>query len=141
MEYPGAAAQRLAPAALLASSAVNPTEAIADLTEISSQVEAAVLVGSDGAVLASTFPAEGADGLARAALALVDRAELVRPNGNAVVTQVRVSTAAGSVFVVREGEHLLAATTQPSPTVGLVLYDLRTCLRGLGEVGEGSAAG
>jgi len=128
------------PATLLASPAVNPTEAIADLTEISSQVEAAVLVGEDGAVLASTLPAEVADGLARAVLAMVARAERVRPSGGGAVTQVRASTMVGSVFVVREGERLLAATTEPSPTVGLVLYDLRTCLRALGQDEESSGA-
>jgi hypothetical protein len=35
--------------------------------------------------------------------------------------------------VVRDGDRLIAATTTPEPTVGLVFYDLKTCLRGLGE--------
>ena len=28
---------------------------------------------------------------------------------------------------------MIAATTVPEPTVGLVFYDLKTCLRALGE--------
>ena len=38
---------------------------------------------------------------------------------------------AGSVFVVRDGERLIAATTRPEPTVGLVFYDLKSCLRSI----------
>ena len=34
------------------------------------------------------------------------------------------------MFVVRDGSRLIAATTGPSPTVGLVFYDLKSCLRG-----------
>jgi hypothetical protein len=33
------------------------------------------------------------------------------------------------VFVVRSGGRTILATTRPDPTVGLVLYDLRSCLR------------
>ena len=132
-------AYRLAATTLLASAGVNPTEAIADLTEISSQVEAAALLDEDGTVLASTLPAEAANGLADAARAILAGAERVR-RGGAAVTGVRASTSAGSVFVVRDGERSIVATTQPSPTTGLVLYDLRTCLRALAGAGEDSGA-
>jgi hypothetical protein len=37
------------------------------------------------------------------------------------------------VFVVRDGSRRIAATTGPSPTVGLVFYDLKSCLRGTDE--------
>ena len=37
------------------------------------------------------------------------------------------------VFVVRDGDRVAAATTVPEPTAGLVLYDLRTCLRRIEE--------
>ena len=39
----------------------------------------------------------------------------------------------GSLFVVREGQLLIAATTGPEPTSGLVFYDLRACLRKAAE--------
>ena len=37
------------------------------------------------------------------------------------------------MFVVRDGGRTIAATTGPAPTAGLVLYDLRTCLRQLAD--------
>jgi hypothetical protein len=37
------------------------------------------------------------------------------------------------VFVVREGDRIIAATTSADPTVGLVFYDLKSCLRDVGE--------
>jgi hypothetical protein len=54
-------------------------------------------------------------------------------SGERSVTQLEASTQEGSVFVVRDGDRLIAATTGPSPTVGLVFYDLKSCLRGAGE--------
>src|SRR5207247_3582753 len=45
------------------------------------------------------------------------------------LTQLEASTLDGSIFVVRDGERLIAAITPPDPTVGLVFYDLKTCLR------------
>ena len=49
------------------------------------------------------------------------------------MSQLEASTVAGSVFVVRDGDRLIAATTSPEPTVGLVFYDLKTCLRSIEE--------
>ena len=47
------------------------------------------------------------------------------------VTRVEVELDEGAIFVVREGEHTVAATTGPSPTSGLVVYDLRTCAQAI----------
>jgi hypothetical protein len=77
---------------------MDASQALADLTEISSQIEAAVLFDGDGTVQGST--------LADAAAA----EELVRDEARSVV-----------------------ATTAPDPTVGLVFYDLKSCLRGSTE--------
>jgi predicted regulator of Ras-like GTPase activity (Roadblock/LC7/MglB family) len=107
---------------------VEPAQALADLVEISSQIEAVVLVEGDGSVVASTFT-DGAKAteLAGVARDVVARAEGVAPNRE--VTQVEVALAEGSVFAVRSGSRTILATTRPDPTVGLVLYDLRSCLR------------
>jgi hypothetical protein len=43
--------------------------------------------------------------------------------------QLEAVTAAGSVFVVRDDKTLIAASTSPEPTAGLVFYDLKSCLR------------
>jgi predicted regulator of Ras-like GTPase activity (Roadblock/LC7/MglB family) len=109
--------------------------ALADLTEISSQVERAAIVAADGAVLASTFDdEERARRFADGARRLVEQAESVREaRGLAGLGQLEVATIGGSVFVVRDGERLIAATTKPEPTVGLVFYDLKHCLRSVEE--------
>ena len=48
-------------------------------------------------------------------------------------TQVEVAFFEGCVFVVTDGERLVAAVTGRDPTSGLVFYDLKTCLRLSGE--------
>ena len=49
------------------------------------------------------------------------------------LAQLEAATLDGSVFVVRDGERMIAATTTPEPTVGLVFYDLKHCLRSIDE--------
>jgi predicted regulator of Ras-like GTPase activity (Roadblock/LC7/MglB family) len=110
------------------SPAMDAAQALADLTEISSQIESAALFGEDGEVGASTFAdEERAQAFARAARELLDAAAGLR--SSASPSQVEVATAEGSVFVVRDDGRLIAATTTPEPTVGLVFYDLKSCLR------------
>ena len=107
---------------------MDAARALADLTEISSQIEAAVVVGPRGGVQASNLDdAERAKRFAEAARRLLDEAV---EDGRAP-TQLEAATPSGSVFVVREGSRLIAATTRPEPTVGLVFYDLRSCLRAI----------
>jgi predicted regulator of Ras-like GTPase activity (Roadblock/LC7/MglB family) len=107
-------------------------QAIADLMEISSQVRAAVVVASDGSVEAAS-PSEAGEGLAQAARALLDGAAATRASGDSGVSQLEAAAREGSVFVVRGGPRIVAAVTGPSPTVGLVFYDLKTCLRSLDD--------
>jgi predicted regulator of Ras-like GTPase activity (Roadblock/LC7/MglB family) len=108
---------------------VDVQQALADLQEISSQIDAAVLFGADGAVEGSTLADDAAaKALADAAAALLDRAHALRDE-DCEVTQLEAALAEGAVFVVREGDRRIAATTVPSPTVGLVFYDLKSCLR------------
>jgi hypothetical protein len=105
---------------------MDAKEALSELMELSSQVEAAAVLRPDGTVEAATDDAVGAR-LADAARDLLATAAGVRPS--AEVTRVEVALPAGSVFVVREGERSVVATTISEPTAALVLYDLRTCLR------------
>jgi predicted regulator of Ras-like GTPase activity (Roadblock/LC7/MglB family) len=102
--------------------------ALADLLEISSQIECAVLVGDDGATAAVGLADEQADRFARAARHLLSAAESDR---GTEVAHVEVDVGDGAVFVVREAGATIAAVTPGSPTSGLVLYDLRACLRRL----------
>ena len=110
---------------------MDVAQALAELTELSSQVESAVVLDAGGSVLGSTF----ADDRAAEALAGVAR-ELTAAAGEIhasehVVTRVEVELADGAVFVLHEGERTIAAVTGPRPTAGLVAYDLRTCLHGI----------
>jgi predicted regulator of Ras-like GTPase activity (Roadblock/LC7/MglB family) len=114
--------------------AVEATQALADLTEISSQIEAAVLAAEDGTVVGSTFSdaAAGERFAGAAAELLRSAAEPERP-GLQELVQLQAVTPQGSVFVVRDRGHFVAAITGREPTVGLVFYDLKTCLRLVGS--------
>ena len=108
---------------------MDAQQALADLTEISSQIQAAVVFDDQGKVAASTLEdSRRADELARAAGALLAAAEEIKTGENAL-TQLEVATGEGSVFVVRAGKTVIAATTGSNPTAGLVFYDLKSALR------------
>jgi predicted regulator of Ras-like GTPase activity (Roadblock/LC7/MglB family) len=110
---------------------MDATQALADLTEISSQIEAAVVLGADGATLAATLDENRSRELAQAAQELVAAAGRASGDGGRQLAQLEVSTREGSVFVVRDEQRTIAATTGPEPTVGLVFYDLKSCLRSI----------
>ena len=108
---------------------MDAAQALADLTEISSQIESAVIATRKGVVLAATFGDEGkGKDVAGLALELMADAEEARGEGEPIV-QLEAATRQGSVFVVRDDRNVAAAVTTPKPTVGLVFYDLKTCLR------------
>jgi predicted regulator of Ras-like GTPase activity (Roadblock/LC7/MglB family) len=110
---------------------MDAQQALADLTEISSQIQAAVIFDAKGKVTGSTLSGSGrAEELVRSASELLSAAEGLR-SGNSALTQLEVATAEGSVFVVREGETAIVATTGGNPTVGLVFYDLKSALRSI----------
>jgi predicted regulator of Ras-like GTPase activity (Roadblock/LC7/MglB family) len=105
-------------------------DALAHLTEISTQIQAAVVFDREGTVLGSIVDDDRAGRIAEKALELFRAAE---KQGNQELVQLDVSFSDGTVFVVRDADRLIAATAGPEPTVGLVFYDLKTCLRGFGE--------
>jgi hypothetical protein len=107
---------------------VTAEQALADLTEISSQVEAAALFDEKGAVTASTLA--DPDSFVRAVQDLLAAAGEARRGS---LNQLEAATGTGSVFVVRDGSSYIAATTGPEPTVALVFYDLKTALRAAAE--------
>lgn len=107
---------------------VDAAQAITDLTEISPQVQRVVVIAADGSLIGSNGDASTAQRLVEGAQRLIGAAEELRPG----VSQLEAATVSGSVFVVRDADRLIAATTTPEPTVGLVFYDLKTCLRSIG---------
>ena len=109
---------------------MDAQHALADLIEISSQIEAAAIVDAAGEVVASMLPG-GARRDAVGALA----GQLLAAAGTAGAgdpVQLEAATSEGSVFVVREGGRAIVAVTRPQPTVGLVFYDLKSALRSAG---------
>jgi predicted regulator of Ras-like GTPase activity (Roadblock/LC7/MglB family) len=119
-------------------SGMDAAQALADLTEISSQVHQVAILDRDGTLLAATAhdPAR-AERFVAAVTPLLDEADrLARSRGLPELAQLEVSTLEGSVFAVREDGRLIVATTRPDPTVGLVFYDLKHCLAGIDDVAE-----
>jgi predicted regulator of Ras-like GTPase activity (Roadblock/LC7/MglB family) len=108
----------------------EPSAALAELTDISTQIEAAVLFDADGKVVAATIPEERAAQVATSAKALLEQAAQI---GEGELTQVEASTAEGSLFVVKDGSTMIAASTSAEPTAGLVFYDLKRALRAAAE--------
>jgi hypothetical protein len=105
--------------------------ALAELAELSAQIEAAAIL-RDGAVEAELGDPALVGRLARAADELLSAAESVRPGGPEI-ERVEVLLPESGVFAVRGGGRVVVAATVAEPTPGLVLYDLRTCLRRIAD--------
>jgi len=120
---------------------MDAAQALADLTEISSQVAQVAILDTDGSVLAATgADAARAERFVAAAQRLLEEADrLALARGLPELTQLESSTHDGSVFAVRRGERLIVATTRPDPTVGLIFYDLKHCLGSIDEPGGGDS--
>lgn len=108
---------------------MEPARALADLVEISPQIEAVAVVAPGGEVAGSVGVPEGrADVLAGTLRELLDGAAAFRSDAGRV-TQLHASLAWGDVFAVRdEDERTLVAVTRGPATPGLVFYDLKRCL-------------
>ncbi len=109
---------------------MDATQALAELAELSSQVERAVVLDAKGSVVAST--GGESDALARSAVDLLAAAQELHASAGEV-TRAEVELAEGGLFVLAEAGRTIAAATGPNPTSGLVVYDLRTCLEGIDE--------
>jgi predicted regulator of Ras-like GTPase activity (Roadblock/LC7/MglB family) len=113
--------------------AMDADAAIAELRELSTQIETVVVGSRDGSVIAASVADDTAARVASAARDLADGADQVRRDlGREALSQLQASTPTGSVFVVVDGDRMAVATTGADPTVGLVFYDLKTLLRQIG---------
>ena len=111
---------------------MDAAQALSELTALSAQITAAIVVDADGSPLASTLDEKGAREAAETVQELLAAAARAGENGNQVA-QLEVSTPDGAVFLVREGDRTIAATTRPEPAAGLVFYDLKTTLRSIAD--------
>jgi predicted regulator of Ras-like GTPase activity (Roadblock/LC7/MglB family) len=119
---------------------VDAGRALADLVEISPQIEAAAVVAGDGSLAGSVGVPEGrADALARAARELLERAGAFRGDG-VRVTQIHAALGDGEVFAVTGvGGRTVVAVAGERTAPGLVFYDLKRCLAAVEKEDVGGA--
>lgn len=112
---------------LLASALVEPARALADLVEISPQLQAVAVVTGDGEVVGSVGVPQGRDAVLAGALGELLDGATFRAEGR--VTQVHAELDDGDVFAVAgEAERTIVAVAGGRPAPGLVFYDLKRCL-------------
>jgi predicted regulator of Ras-like GTPase activity (Roadblock/LC7/MglB family) len=107
-------------------------DAFKEMLEISTDLDKAVLYSGD-AVLVSNFPESlQATMVAKAKELEALGAQQGGDMGPAPLTQLMVETGGGMVFLVREpaaGGLALLATGVKDSRIGLVFYDMKTCMR------------
>lgn len=108
--------------------AMDAAAALADLVEISPQIEAAAVVAGNGELAGSVGVPEARAGvLARTLRELLDGAAAFRSDQGRV-TQLHAELAGGDLFAVAAGEQAIVAVAGERATPGLVFYDLKRCL-------------
>jgi predicted regulator of Ras-like GTPase activity (Roadblock/LC7/MglB family) len=112
---------------------MDAVQALTDLTEISSQIEAAIVLDAEGGTLASTLDEQRGPEFAEVVQELLAAVKRAAGNDEGALAQAEIATGEGSVFLVRDEQRTIAATTGPEPTVGLVFYDLKSALRSFTE--------
>src|SRR3954470_1860280 len=119
---------------LIASTTMEAARALADLVEISPQIEAAAVVAADGELAGSVGVPEPRTGiLARAVRELLDGAAAFRSDQGRV-TQLHAELAGGDLFAVtRAGDLAIVAVANERATPGLVFYDLKRCLASVAD--------
>ena len=111
---------------------MDAAQALSDLTEISSQIEAAIVL--DAERLHARVHARRADAARSFATAVQELLAAVRrapATATASRRRPRSRPATAACSSSGTSERTIAATTGPEPTVGLVFYDLKSCLRGV----------
>ncbi len=110
---------------------MNVDGALAELLQLSSQVQAAAVLSVEGSLLGSAPPhSRRAKALGAAVPGLLERAGAIRRE-DISVDRVEVRLPDGGVFVVRAGDLVAAAVTARDPIASLVVYDLKKCLHRL----------
>jgi predicted regulator of Ras-like GTPase activity (Roadblock/LC7/MglB family) len=113
--------------------AMDAAAALADLVEISPQIQAAAVVSRDGELAGSVGVPEARAGLlGRVARELLDGAAAFR-HGEGRVTQLHAELVGGDVFAVAGDEQAIVAVARERPAPGLVFYDLKRCLAAVGD--------
>jgi hypothetical protein len=114
--------------ATMAAPALTPDLALDYLGELSTDIKASVLLAADGQTAAANRPVDGGDQLRDLTVELLRQADAA---DDEPVTQIEVSTGAGSVFAVRTTRWIIAVVTGRFALSSLMFYDLRAVLADL----------
>jgi predicted regulator of Ras-like GTPase activity (Roadblock/LC7/MglB family) len=118
-------------------SALTPALALDYLGELSTDIEAVVVLDREGSVAAATGDdADRTERMRELFAALLDRAADAAPGTG--VDQLEVTTAEGSVFAVRGRDWTVGVVAGRKPLASLMFYDLRNVVS---ELGGGLADG
>ena len=113
---------------------MDAARALAELTEISSQIELALIFDPRGELIESTLAdRQRAESLAFSAAALLACSAQVGGPMRDEPIQVELAYPEGSILLVREGDLRILALTSPDPIAGLAFFELRACLRKLDD--------
>jgi predicted regulator of Ras-like GTPase activity (Roadblock/LC7/MglB family) len=116
----------------VASSALTPALALDYLDELSTDIEAAVVLDRDGRIAAGTGDDdERKERMRELVVALLDRAADAVPGSGA--DQLEVTTSEGSVFAVRGRDWTVGVVAGRKPLASLMFYDLRNVVSDLGQ--------
>jgi predicted regulator of Ras-like GTPase activity (Roadblock/LC7/MglB family) len=114
----------------VAGSALTPALALDYLDELSTEIEAAVVLDRDGRIAAATGDDDQRkESMRELVVTLLDRAADAAPTSG--VDQLEVTTADGSVFAVRGAEWTVGVVAGRRPLSSLMFYDLRNVVSDL----------
>jgi predicted regulator of Ras-like GTPase activity (Roadblock/LC7/MglB family) len=107
---------------------VTVDEAIRDLLNVSTDIQGVAVLGPEGDVAAAGPGAVAADLAATAGRLWEAAVERAAALGESPLGHVVVQDANGAMAMLAARGRRIAAVTGPRPAVGLLLFDLRTCL-------------
>ena len=103
-------------------------EAIRDLLNVSTDIQGVAVLGPEGDIAAAGPGAVAADLAATAGRLWEAAVERAAALGESPLGHVVVQDANGAMAMLAARGRRIAAVTGPRPAVGLLLFDLRTCL-------------
>jgi predicted regulator of Ras-like GTPase activity (Roadblock/LC7/MglB family) len=116
----------------VAGSALTPALALDYLGELSTDIEATIVLDRDGRIAAASDDDDDRkERMRELFVALLDRAAEALPEAG--VDQLEVTTAEGSVFAVRGSDWTVGVVAGRKPLASLMFYDLRNVVSDLGQ--------
>jgi hypothetical protein len=127
-------AGRIAASAFARGGTVSEKEALDELLHAANDITQAAII--DGTQVTVAGGPASADGVAAAADALWTLAARSARNGGTGLERLVVESLEGATYMVTEGERRLVAIAGLKAVPGVVLYDMRACLRAASALGS-----